>query len=129
MKGKPEMRNEVRDIQETKTLEQQFALGGALPREADTPILSWCSQGQPAAAPSLGQHVGPSPSLPSQAQASAASGRLTRLSSCLLFCCSTSSLSSNSCWSRFLVKSTSRTARSYFRRHSPPVGWRAEREA
>ena len=37
--------------------------------------------------------------------------------------CSTSSLSSNSCWSRFLVKSTSRMARSYFRRHSPPVGW------
>lgn len=30
MKGKPEMRDEVRDVQETKTLEQQFALGGPL---------------------------------------------------------------------------------------------------
>lgn len=48
---------------------------------------------------------------------------LTRLSNCLLLCCSTSILSSSSCWSRFLVKSTSRTARSYFSLHSPPAGW------
>ena len=63
------------------------------------------------------------PPRPSQARASTPCTSLTRLSSCLLLCCSTSSLSSNSCWSRFLVKSTSRTARSYFRRHSPPVAW------
>ena len=63
------------------------------------------------------QHTAPSASPPFPGTS------LTRLSSCLLLCCSTSSLSSNSCWSRFLVKSTSRTARSYFRRHSPPVGW------
>lgn len=44
----------------------------------------------------------------------------TRLSCCLLLCCSTSSLSSNCCCMRFLVKSISRMARSYFRRHSPP---------
>lgn len=46
---------------------------------------------------------------------------LTLLSSCRLFCCSTSSLSSNSCCSLFLVNSISLMARSYFSLHSPPV--------
>lgn len=45
---------------------------------------------------------------------------LAFLSRCLLPCCSVSSLSSNSCWSFFLVKSISRMARLYFIRHSPP---------
>lgn len=45
---------------------------------------------------------------------------LAFLSSCLLLCCSVSSLSSNSCWSFFLAKSISRMARVYFILHSPP---------
>lgn len=44
---------------------------------------------------------------------------LAFLSRCLLLCCSLSSLSSNSCWSFFLVKSISRMARLYFICHSP----------
>ncbi len=41
---------------------------------------------------------------------------------CALTGCSASSVSSNSCWSFFLVKSISRMARLYFIRHSPPEG-------